>query len=90
MTDHDADYIAGLTTQQKIDYCAEIITDAFAALAEGKDDDELVFVNADIRALATLCNIDPDTLPEVEPMTAAEIRQRTRLARGRLAKDGVP
>lgn len=71
--------------QPTLEYAVEVMLDFLAAAADGKDDDELVFIEADVQALAQACGVEP---PEIEPMTAGEIRQRARAGKGALARGG--
>lgn len=67
---------------------AEIILDVVGRLAEGKDDDDLVFIDGHLRALAEHWNITADW-PEIEPVTAAEFRQRWRDGKASLAREAA-
>ena len=72
------------TEQGKVDYAAEVFLDFLATAADGKDDDELVFWNAEVQALAQACGVE---YREVEPITAGELRASTRRAMAVLARE---
>ena len=59
--------------REQIAYAAEVMLDFMGRGAEGKDDDEIVFLQADIDAMAKACGVED--VPEVEPMTAGEVRR---------------
>lgn len=76
------------TRAEKLDYAVEVMLDFLAHVADGRDDDELVFWQAELNALADACGVED--VPEVEPQTAGEIRAATRRAKARLAAGDGP
>lgn len=66
---------------EKLDYAVEVMLDFLNIVADGKDDDEMIFPQAAVNALAEACNTTP---PEVEPLTAGEWRRQTRTAKAAL------
>lgn len=74
--------------REKVDYAAEVFLEFIVSAADGKDDDELVFHEAEIKALASACGVDFDQ--DVEPMTAGELRRNLRRGKAALARGDGP
>jgi hypothetical protein len=77
-----------VSEQEQVDYAAEVMLDFMTSAADGKDDDEFVFIESAVHALAEACGVD--FTEEMEPLTAGEIRQRARRGRRRLAVGDGP
>ena len=75
------------TEEGKVNYAAEVFLDFLATAADDKDDEELVFWNAEVQALAQACGVE---YPEVEPVTAGDLRANVLRARAALAKEEGP
>lgn len=75
---------------QKVNYAAEVFLDFMGRAADGKDDDDLVFAEAEIFALADAAGVDRESLGEIEVMTAGELRRRVRAGKASLARDDGP
>lgn len=71
-----------------VERATELLLDCALHLADGKEDDELVFMDGFMRAMAERCNVTPDWR-ELEPVTAREFRARFRAAKEQLAAEGL-
>ena len=74
--------------ERQLALATEVMLDAMNQVAEGKDDDELIFPQPFMEALAEACNTTLSR--EIEPVTAGEWRRRTREAKAALAKGDGP
>lgn len=78
-----------MSAEREVAEATNAFLDAFGTLAEGKDDDDIVFVDGALRSIAEHLGIAPDW-PEIAPMTAAEFRRRWRDGKAALARGDGP
>jgi hypothetical protein len=64
---------------RQVAYVVAVIFDAVLQLAEGKDDDEIVFIGSFMEQVARMCH-RPETADDFDPITAGELRARYRRA----------
>ena len=72
-----------MSQQREVNRGAEFMLDYVCQIADGKDDDEIVFPQPIMEALAEACGTSLDE--DIEPVTAGELRARTRRAKEALA-----
>jgi hypothetical protein len=84
--------VAEKSRQEEVALGAEFILDWFHAFVADKDDDELVFMEAPVKAMAEACNVPQDEIDalEIAPETAGEFRRRFRAAKEHLARGEGP
>jgi hypothetical protein len=63
---------------RQVNYVVAAIGDVILSLADGKDDDELVFIGHVMEDVARQCNRPDVSAEEFEPMPAGELRARYR------------
>lgn len=71
-----------------VETATELLLDCALHLADGKDDDELVFMDGFMREMAERCGVVPDWA-DLEPVPAAVFRERFRAAKAALAAGGL-
>lgn len=77
------------SSQREIDEATNRMLDAFGALVDGKDNDDIVFVDGALRSIADRLGLAAEW-PEIEPMTAGEFRRRWRDSKAALAAGDGP
>jgi hypothetical protein len=78
-----------MTAPMEKNLATEAFLDAFLALTDGKEGDELVFVDGALRDIAEHLGVVADW-PEIEPMTARQFRLRYIGAKNALAAGRGP